>query len=72
MTVALTTKQGLKKITLRILLNADLEIVHQNIVPEEGDEILRQKKIDGLKTALEVSEDLGIWAVWVRKSYCGE
>ena len=45
MTIALTTNQGLKKLTFKILLNADLDIVHQNIVPEEGDEILRQKKI---------------------------
>jgi len=72
MTLALTTEHGLKKFTFRILLNADLDIIHQNIVPEEEDEIRRQKKIGGLKTALEVSEDLGIWATWVRKTYCGE
>lgn len=69
MTISLASKQGLKRMTFNILLNADIEIVSQNIVPEDEEEVLRQRRVEGLKTALETAEDLGIWAVWVRRKY---
>jgi len=72
MTLSLASKQGLKKMTFNIKLNADIEIVSQNIVADGGDELIRQKQLEGLKTALEMSEDLGIWGVWVRRTYLDE
>jgi len=69
MTLSLASKQGLKKMTFNILRNADLEIVSQNIVADDCDELIRQKQIEALKMALEMSEDLGVWAVWVRRKY---
>lgn len=69
MTLSLASKQGLKKMTFNILPNADIEIVSQNIVPDDEDEVKKQKRVEGLKAALEISEDLGVWAVWVRKKY---
>lgn len=72
MTLSFASKQGLKKMIFNIKPNADIEIVSQNIVADDGDEVVRQKQVEGLKMALEMSEDLGIWAVWVRRKYLDE
>lgn len=69
-TLALTSKQGLKKATFNILPNADVEILSQDIISDiDEDDDRRRKRVQALAQALETCEDLGIWAAWVRKHY---
>lgn len=70
MTLAVTSKQGLKKVTLNILLNANVEILAQDVIPDAvGEHDRGRQKVQTLAKALETCEDLGIWAAWVRKHY---
>jgi hypothetical protein len=72
MVVRFNTNVGIKHFTFNILYNAEIHVVKQDIVADDEDEARRQKQIDALVTALEITEDIGIWAEWVRRKYFKE